>query len=261
MHDEEIVQRARTLMEAGLTVREVAQTCGISTAAVRKWRYGTRRRTPDPSAPGRHDGRIKRDCPRCFARSLDRQSYAYLLGLYLGDGHIVATSKGCYRLTITCCATWPGLIDATEQSMARAMPQSKVNRRSVTGAIDVNSQSKHWPCLFPQHGPGRKHTRKIELAVWQQEIVDQCTEEFVRGLIHSDGCRTTNRVRKRLKDGDRWYEYPRYNFTNVSVDIQRLFTDALDRLGVAWTQMNAKNISVARRGAVARLDEFVGPKY
>ena len=34
-----------------------------------------------------------------------------------------------------------------------------------------------------------------------------------------------------------------------------------DRLGIAWAQMNKKNISVAQREAVARLDEFVGPKY
>lgn len=125
----------------------------------------------------------------------------------------------------------------------------------------VGSYSKHWPCLLPQHGPGMKHTRKIELLAWQREIVEERTGEFVRGLIHSDGCRTTNRVRKRLKGGDRWYEYPRYNFTNASLDIQRLFTSALDRLGVEWTQMTARNFSVAKREAVARLDEFVGPKY
>ncbi|MEU6034937.1 hypothetical protein ABZ801_05985 [Actinomadura sp. NPDC047616] len=106
-----------------------------------------------------------------------------------------------------------------------------------------------------------KHTRKIELADWQQEIVDEHTEEFIRGLIHSDGCRSMNRVRRPLKDGDRWYEYPRYTFSNESKDIQRIFTNALDRLDIAWRQMNRKNISVARREAVARLDEFVGPKY
>ena len=117
------------------------------------------------------------------------------------------------------------------------------------------------PCLFPQHGPGRKHTRKIALEAWQQEIVDEFTEEFVRGLIHSDGCRATNRVRRGLPSGDRWYEYPRYFFTNASDDIRKLFTDALNRLGIDWRQSNTRVISVAKRGAVARLDEFVGPKY
>jgi hypothetical protein len=35
----------------------------------------------------------------------------------------------------------------------------------------------------------------------------------------------------------------------------------LDRLGVAWRYSRRNAISVARREAVARLDEFVGPKY
>jgi hypothetical protein len=54
---------------------------------------------------------------------------------------------------------------------------------------------------------------------------------------------------------------PRYNFTNTSADIRELFTRTCDQLGIAWRQMDARNISVARRHAVARLDEFVGPKY
>jgi hypothetical protein len=32
-------------------------------------------------------------------------------------------------------------------------------------------------------------------------------------------------------------------------------------LGIDWKQPNARNISIARKDAVARLDEFVGPKY
>jgi hypothetical protein len=37
--------------------------------------------------------------------------------------------------------------------------------------------------------------------------------------------------------------------------------EALDQLGVAWRFSKPTTISVARREAVARLDEFVGPKY
>jgi hypothetical protein len=65
-----------------------------------------------------------------------------------------------------------------------------------------------------------------------------------------------NRVRVNGKE----YAYPRYNFTNHSADIQRLFTDTLDQLGIAWRQMNRYNVSVARREAVAALDAFIGPK-
>jgi hypothetical protein len=115
--------------------------------------------------------------------------------------------------------------------------------------------------LFPQHGPGRKHQRKIELQPWQEEIISRHPRGFARGLFHSDGCRLINRVRRRVKGGDRCYEYPRYLFVNMSADIHRLCGEALDRLGVAWRFSKPTTISVARREAVARLDEFVGPKY
>ena len=85
--------------------------------------------------------------------------------------------------------------------------------------------------------------------------------EFVQGLFHSDGCRSSNRVRRELADGDRWYEYPRYLFDNQSEDILSLCGETLDLLGVAWRFSRPHTISVARREAVARLDEFVGPKY
>jgi hypothetical protein len=80
----------------------------------------------------------------------------------------------------------------------------------------VKSYSKHWPCLFPQHGPGRKHLRKIELREWQEVIVERYSGEFAKGLIHSDGWRGNNRVRRTLADDDHWYEYPRYQFSNES---------------------------------------------
>jgi hypothetical protein len=125
----------------------------------------------------------------------------------------------------------------------------------------VLSYSRHWPCLFPQHGPGKKHMRQIELQPWQQMIVTDFPGDFTRGLFHSDGYRGVNRVRARLASGERWYEYPRYLFVNNSADILRLCGQALDQLGVVWRFSKPNTISVARKEAVARLDEFVGPKY
>lgn len=77
-------------------------------------------------------------------------------------------------------------------------------------------------------------------------------EALLRGLIHSDGCRSLNPVGERA--------YPRYLFSNRSEDIRDIFCEHLDLLGIPWRQMNRWNISVARREAVARLDEFVGAK-
>ena len=79
---------------------------------------------------------------------------------------------------------------------------------------------------------------------------------LIRGLIRSDGSRFINRVRH----GTKLYAYPRYMFSNQSVDIQRIFCDACDLLDIAWTSPYWKTISISRRESVARLDEFVGPK-
>jgi hypothetical protein len=59
-------------------------------------------------------------------------------------------------------------------------------------------------------------------------------KEFIRGLVHFDGSRSADRVRHGLKNGERWYGYSRYFFTNESADIMGLFTDALERLGIEW---------------------------
>jgi hypothetical protein len=110
-------------------------------------------------------------------------------------------------------------------------------------------------------GPGRKHERTIVLASWQREIVDAHPWPFVRGLIHSDGCRTVNRFTTRLPWGRVGeYAYPRYFFSNLSADIRGLFCESSERLGLRWTHSNPRNISISHRTSVALLDENVGPK-
>jgi hypothetical protein len=129
----------------------------------------------------------------------------------------------------------------------------------------VVSYSAHWPCLFPQHGPGKKHERPIVLEPWQHAIVDAHPWEFIRGLIHSDGCRITNWTTRMVAGERKRYEYPRYFFTNTSTDIVRLFTDTLDKVGVEWKTLNqsraAVTVSVAKKASVALMDARVGPKH
>ena len=142
--------------------------------------------------------------------------------------------------------------------MSIVLPTSKVGvYAQKTAELDeVGSYSKHWPHLFPQHGPGMKYQRKIALEAWQQRIVERHPGRLLRGLIHSDGCRVANRIRHPKKT----YTYPRYLFSNRSRDIQRVFCDACDQLEIAWRQDGPWNISVARREAVAIMDRHVGPK-
>ncbi len=79
----------------------------------------------------------------------------------------------------------------------------------------------------------------------------------MKGLIHSDGCRVTNRVRN---PAGKRYEYPRYFFTNHSADIRGIFERACALIGVESRPNNRYNLSIAHRRSVAILDEFIGPK-
>jgi hypothetical protein len=136
--------------------------------------------------------------------------------------------------------------------MAAVARGRRVNCQPATGCLVVNAYWKHWVCLFPQHGPGKKHSRRIVLAPWQSQIARAHPDRLLRGLIHSDGCRVVNRVGRRA--------YPRYLFSNRSPDVLRIFCGACEAAGLSWTQPSFKLISVARAHDVAKLDETVGAK-
>ncbi|MFE6283960.1 transcriptional regulator [Streptomyces sp. NPDC057877] len=252
MYDVSTRERALMLVAAGRSLNSVSKETGISRAAIRSWRTRIE--------PRRRAGR---PCPRCQETPSppeDPAAYAYLLGLYLGDGCISAHRRGVYFLRIVLDNTWPGIIDACEAAMRSVRPDNSVCRVKKQGCVAVTGSSKHWPCLFPQHGPGMKHHRKITLEPWQQAIVDAHPWEFIRGLIHSDGCRITNWTTRTVAGERKRYEYPRYFFTNKSDDIRNLFTGTLDNLGIEWTSCTL-NVSVARKASVALMDAHVGPKY
>jgi hypothetical protein len=193
----------------------------------------------------------------------DELSYSYLLGLYLGDGCITLKPRGGAQLVIVCDTSYPQLIDDCWAAMILVSLNPRVTKYRPAGqnCLRLMSAWKHWPDVVPQHGPGRKHQRKIELADWQREVVDRFPREFLRGLLHSDGCRTVNRFSTRLPSGRvAEYAYPRWFFSNRSADIRALFCEYCEKLGVRWTQSNARNISVSHRTSVALLDSFVPAK-
>lgn len=163
-------------------------------------------------------------------------------------------------MRIACDDVYPRLIDQAESVMLAVHPSRPVHRVQAVGYTSVVSYWKHWPCLFPQHGPGPKHRRTIVLADWQQEIVAQYPELFLRGLFDSDGCRVANWTTRTVAGRTKRYEYPRYMFSNESADIMQLCQRALDQLGVPWRMPRPNALSVARREAVAVLDSFIGPK-
>jgi len=127
--------------------------------------------------------------------------------------------------------------------------------------VRIECSWQGWFEALPQHGPGRKHERPIVLEPWQERIVEAHPWQFLRGLLHSDGCRTINRFKTKLPSGRvAEYEYPRWFFSNLSADIRFLFVLTCEQLGLRWTQPNHRNVSISHRRSVALLEERVGPK-
>lgn len=189
--------------------------------------------------------------------------YAYILGLYLGDGTISKNKgKEVYKLRIFLDAKYPKLNENCKSAMQRLFSVNKVNStikpyKGKPSLEEIYVYSKKMPEAFPQHGPGMKHTRKIELLEWQEEILDKYPKHFLRGLLQSDGSRyvVQNEGRSLVA----------YNFTNVSIDIIRIFERYCLKVGIT-TRINNKSKSkcyvatVYKKAFVQILDEFVGPK-
>jgi len=243
MRSAEEFDAARQLIAAGINDCEIARRLGIPRPTIQDWRRRPQRRSRlDSGLPcgSKHD----------FA-ALAPAPYSYLLGLYLGDG-CISRDRRVWKLRIVLDKKYPAIIDRCRLAIDMLMPGQSAAVQSLKGCVEVSLYSKHWPCFLPQHGAGRKHKRRIILEPWQQALVDQATEEFVLGLIHSDGCRVVA--------NDRRVRSIRYHFSNRSEDIIGLFTAALDNLGIHWTRSTKYIVSIYRKADTARLDEFIGPK-
>lgn len=204
-------------------------------------------------------------CPRCHDRYLDEKAYVYLLGQYLGDGYIVLMRRGVYKLQITMTAVYTKMIDECIGAIAAVRASGcRPNLQESIGCVNVYAYWKHWPCVFPQHGKGCKHGRRISLEPWQEEMVSGHPRLLLRGLIQSDGWRGMNPItrRYRTKRGPviRRYAYPRYMFTNNSEDIRKIFAHACDLIGIHCKKTRWNTLSVARREDVDELDRAIGPK-
>ncbi|WP_232675864.1 transcriptional regulator [Nocardioides sp. R-C-SC26] len=247
MHSIEMRHRAERLHRGGATWSEISTALGVARSTLRAWHV-------DESAPSAAD-----QCPRCSSGATRPDAYAALLGYYLGDGHLSKHPR-YFSLRITCDDRWPGIIADVVDSLRGVRAAGKVYQVHRPGCRDVTSLWKHWPCLFPQHGPGPKHSRAIVLEEWQRAIVTTYPADFVRGLMHSDGSRVRNWATRVVEGERRRYDYPRWQFSNRSADIRDLMCWALDLLEVPWRRSSPVHVSVSRRAAVARLDELIGPK-
>jgi hypothetical protein len=231
-----IKQEALALVAAGVNDCEIARRLGVARTTIRDWR--------NP----RHEARAPvAVCPRCWESArpviMDACDYAELLGLYLGDG-CISHHPRTTRLRISLDAKYPKVVANTQVLLRRSFIENRVGRSIFDDGhtVVVHVYSQHLECLFPQHGPGKKHERPIVLESWQSRLVEKAPWRFLRGCIWSDGCAFINRTDP--------YEYLSCDFGNLSQDILELVEWAYGLVGVQCRRA-AKSVRVNRRDSVA----------
>jgi hypothetical protein len=236
---------ALELMRAGCNDCEIGRRLGVPRTTVRDWRHPRYERASLPD-----------DCERCWRPmttvKFTAEDYAELLGLYLGDGHI-SVIRHTTRLRLSLDAAHPGIVADADALLRRCFPANRVGRVLADGGSTVvlGVYHQHLSCLFPQHGPGKKHERAIVLEPWQWTIVATAPWQFLRGCIRSDGCVFVNRTGP--------YEYVSYDFSNLSTEILEAFVAVCQLVGLK-PRRYATHVRLNRREDVERLVERVGLK-
>jgi hypothetical protein len=248
MHSPAVREAALELIRSGLNDCEVARRTGIARTTIRDWRKPRYRPVEPPIPHG--------PCPRCWrdGRHLlfSAPDYTELLGLYLGDGHLVRLAR-TWKLRLFLDSRHAGIVEESRGLLERCFPYNAVATMFAHEGrmTTIYVHSSHLTCLFPQHGPGIKHKRRIGLESWQERLVEEAPWHFLKGFIRSDGCSFINRTGR--------YEYLSYQFSNHSADILDLFCATCDHVGLEYRRY-ARAVRINRRSSVARLKAKIGVK-
>jgi hypothetical protein len=105
-HPPREVAVALQLADRGLTATEIARRTGIPRRTIHDWIEG--------AVPGKQA--LNAACIRCAGvrpvfPDATEHAYAYLLGMYLGDGTISAHPRNVYRLRIFQFSGYPRLVE------------------------------------------------------------------------------------------------------------------------------------------------------
>lgn len=190
---------------------------------------------------------------------LFRDNYSYILGMYLGDGHIIQLkNKRAYRLSLFNNAFQDRVIELCSTSLSYILPSNKVTVYKVPtcNLVKVYVHNKMLPTILPQHDFGKKHDRSVKLLDWQLKYLN--TSKMLAGLFHSDGTFYT------------YKGYYFYSFTNCSLDILDICKMCLEDKNIKYTFTPKKAsdmvtqsylIKVYRQKEVLKLYDIVGEKY
>src|SRR4051812_40216343 len=129
MRSHKEVDWVRDLVERGLNDCAISRLTQLPRTTVRDWR-SSKRWEPRRPIRGISLRRAQaRSCPVCEGPTHDLwampDSYAYLLGLYLGDGCLSEQPRGVFRLRISLDKRYPGIISECVAAMREVLPHNR----------------------------------------------------------------------------------------------------------------------------------------
>ena len=246
MRTKEEVKQVLLLIANGKNDCEISRLLNIPRSTVKGWRHGEVPKEKESENLNIHEYLEKRGA-----------AYSYILGEYLGDGHITRTANGrTVKIRIFNDRKYPLINKEIEKNLSILLPLNKVSIYYIGNCSIIYVHSNILPLLFPRSlEPGVKYKRKIFLEEWQLKIVNEYPKEFFKGLIQSDGSRYL--ISKK-------YNHYAYNFSNKSQDIVDYLLLVSRKLNLKPTQTVSKTgvirIYFYKREDVAFIDTFIGPK-
>ena len=163
---------AKQMLAAGMSAGAAARELGIPRGTIQRWRH---RSQPPVSA-------IVASRAQAWSIS-DPDAYCYLFGAYLGDGTISQLSAQSWALRIVNDRRYQSVSAEILVAMRTIFPGANARMwpsyREKSDTLEVIH-----PAIaraFPQHGPGRKHTRPIVLADWQRALTHAHPAALIRG--------------------------------------------------------------------------------
>lgn len=240
----EIVKNILTDFENGDTINTISIRYNLYRGTIRNWikKY----RSVTQLAEVKDSKSLK--CGFDSHQTYQTPEYAYIFGVYLGDGYIIR-NKRTYKLMFSILENHTEVQKKISSQLKILFPFNKINilKRKNSKCCDIIVYSNNIPLLFPQYGSGHKHERKIETTELQRFNIITYPKEFLSGLLDSDG---TSYIQSNLRF---------YMFKNKSVNIVKIFCDTCDLLDIKYTVVKFKSIYsvyIRRKKYVRLLETF-----
>lgn len=228
-YTEEQKQQAIFLFENGMNKTKISKELDIPRATIKGWttpKYIKKTDKPRNSYIPIVDFDAYLDTPE------KRKAYSFIMAVYLCDGYInIMKNQRTYSIRLCNDTRYPNNTQEWANNLKILFPENVCNiyNPKNSNCNQVKLYSRKIIDLFPQHGAGAKHARKLTILDWQMRIISEYPEQFIRGCIQSDGC-IYQQIIKNKKGGKT--SYKRYNFVNKSEDIMDLFLSTLKLVGV-----------------------------